>query len=49
MIPMLSVRCDGRRLFDAGPVEEVLNSVDGNSIIVEGPGDTAMNVSSGKR
>ena len=43
---MLSVRCDGRRLFDSDPVEETLN-VDGNSITVDDPGDTATNVSSG--
>ena len=43
---MLSFRCDGRRLFDSGQVEEVLN-VDGNSITVEDPGDTATNISSG--
>ena len=44
---MLSVRCDRGRLFWSGSVEEVLNSVDGNSITVEDPGDTATNFSSG--
>ena len=44
---MLSVLYDGRRLFDSDSVEEVLNSVDGNSITVEDPADTTTNVSSG--
>ncbi|KAI0241373.1 Solute carrier family 23 member 2 [Lamellibrachia satsuma] len=43
---MFSVRFAGRRLFDSGPVEEVLN-IDGNSITVEDPVDTATNFSSG--
>ena len=43
---MLSVQCDERRLFDSGPVEEVLN-IDLNSITVDDPGDTAKNISSG--
>ena len=43
---MLSVLFAGRRLFDSGPVEEVLN-IDGNSITVEDLGDTATNISSG--
>ena len=43
---MLSVLFAGRRLFDSGPVEEVMN-IDGNSITVEDPVDTATNISSG--
>ena len=46
-IPVSSIHYDRRRLFHSGPVEEVLNSVDGTSITVDDPGDTATNVSSG--